>query len=81
MVKLFCNRCGKEIKDRYHTINIYSYDTNPKDVDYATADCATSGYGRYSEREGALAILNSIEMYCPECIEKIKDFITYGNSR
>lgn len=80
MVKLFCNRCGKEIKDRYHTINIFSYDTNPKPVDYtiATVDCATSSYG---EREGALALLNSIEMYCPECIEKIKDFITYGNSR
>ena len=80
MVKLFCNRCGKEIKDYYHTINIYNYEVHPKPVDYtiATSDWASSSYG---EREGALAMLNSIEMYCPECIEKIKDFITYGNSR
>ena len=42
MVKIHCDKCGAEIKDKYYTINIYEHDTNPK-YDYCTtADCANS---------------------------------------
>lgn len=77
MVKIFCNRCGREIiGDHYYTINIYSYDVHPKPADYVTsADCANA-YSKYDN--DILARLNRIEMYCPDCIESIKEFIYNG---
>ena len=70
MVKIHCDRCGAEIKDRYYTVNIYGYDTNPKYDYYATAACASS-----STRDDILRILNAQKIYCKDCIEKIEKFI------
>lgn len=71
MVKLYCNRCGREVADRYYTINIYDYDVY-LGPDYATACCAT-GYS--NTREGVLRMLNSTTMYCKDCVDKIERFI------
>jgi hypothetical protein len=70
MVKIHCDRCGAEIKDKYYTVNLYSYDTNPKYDYYATADCACS-----SSREDILRPLNATKMYCKDCRDKIEAFI------
>ena len=72
MVKLHCDRCSKEIKDRYYTVNIYSYDTNPKYDCYTTADCASAYSG---DRDSVLRMLNSTKMYCKDCRDKIEAFI------
>ena len=71
MVKLYCDRCEKEIKDRYYTINIYSHDVNPK-YDYDTAVVSTSAYS--NGRDDILRTLNSTRMYCKECRDKIEEF-------
>lgn len=70
MVKIHCDRCGAEIKDRYYTVNIYGYDTNPKYDYYATTDCACS-----NSREDILRTLNATKMYCKDCRDKIEAFI------
>ena len=74
MVKLYCNRCGKEIKKEYYTINFYQYDANPvyDAYDYATTCCASSPY----TRDSALQVLNSQAMYCDNCKVKIEEFIS-----
>lgn len=70
MVKIHCDRCGAEIKDKYYTVNIYSHDTHPK-YDYcATADCACS-----SSRDDILRTLNATKMYCMDCKNKIEAFV------
>lgn len=70
MVKIHCDRCGAEIKDRYYTVHINSYDTNPK-YDYCgTADCECS----YS-REDILRTLHATKMHCKDCRDKIEAFI------
>lgn len=72
MVKLHCDRCGKEIENRYYTINFNSYDTDPKDNDWCT-DCSVSAYS--SSRDGMLKMLNSQKMYCGHCRSEIEKFI------
>lgn len=69
MVKICCDKCGAEIKDKYYTVNIYSYDTNPQYDYYVTAACASSS------REDILKTLNSVKMYCKDCKDKIEAFI------
>lgn len=72
MVKIHCDKCGKEIKDRYYTINIYGYDTNPQYADFTTADCASA----YSNtREGMLKMLNNTKMYCKNCVNKVEGYL------
>lgn len=72
MVKLHCDRCGKEIKNEYYTIGFYRYDTSPvcDTYDYATASCAAS----YT-RDSALQVLNAQKMYCDKCKNEIEKFI------
>ena len=80
MVKLHCDRCGKEIVGKhYHTINIYKEDINPKHTitDYAEALSSVAS----SLQENLLAKLNSYKMYCDECIDDIKYFINNGESK
>jgi hypothetical protein len=72
MVKLFCNRCEAEIKDKYYTINFNVYEVNPKPEDYLTT-CAANAYS--ASRDGVLAQLNSQKMYCNNCKEAIEKFI------
>lgn len=71
MVKLYCDRCGKEIKDKYLTINFWEYDINARYEISTVADCSLSSYNRTS----ALQELNSQKMYCKHCIEEVKKFI------
>jgi hypothetical protein len=72
MVKIHCDRCGAEIKDKYYTVNIYGYDTNPKYDYYATADCASASS---NARDDILKTLNATKMYCKDCRDKIEAFI------
>lgn len=72
MVKLCCDRCGKEITDRYYTISINGYYVNPKYDYYTTADCASACS---NNRDDILRTLNSIKMYCKDCRDKIEEFI------
>ena len=67
-----CDKCGTEIKDKYYTVNIYSYDTNPQHYYYDATGCASSAS---SSREDILRTLNSIKMYCKDCRDKIEEFI------
>ena len=71
MVKLCCDRCGKEITDKYYTINIYSYDVDPE-PDYLTA-CSASAYS--NSRESVLRMLNATKMYCKGCKAAIERFM------
>lgn len=72
MVKIHCDKCGKEINGKYYTINIYGYDTNPKYEYSTTADCANA----YSNsREDMLRILNSTKMYCKDCKDKVEAYL------
>ena len=72
MVKIHCDRCGKEIKERYYTVNIYGYDTNPKYDYYTEAACASSCS---NVRDETLRRLNAIKMYCNDCKDEIEAFI------
>ena len=77
MVKIHCDRCGAEIKDRYYTVNIYGHDANPK-YDY-TMDygCASSTFS--NTRDDILKTLNATKMYCEKCRDKIEAFIDWNN--
>ena len=81
MVKLYCNRCGKEIKDKhYYTININKeYLEAPKYTysDYATAMASSASY----QPEVMLAQLNNIDMLCEECKGNIQEYIWNCNYR
>lgn len=70
MVKIYCDRCGEEIKDRYYTINFWEHETHPKNCGYDMATACSS----YSS-ESALEMLNSQKMYCKKCRNEIENFI------
>ncbi len=72
MVKIHCDRCGAEIKDRYYTVNIYGHDTNPK-YDYCTAADCTNSYR--NSNEDMLRILNATKMYCRDCKDKVEAYL------
>ena len=72
MIKIHCDRCGAEIKDKYYTVNIYGYDTCPKYNYYATADCANVYSGG---RDDILVTLNAQKLYCKDCRDKIEEFM------
>jgi hypothetical protein len=74
MVRLHCDRCEREIKDKYYTINIYSHDVNPQYsfATYADTACASNS------REDILRTLNTTKMYCKDCKAKIESFIICG---
>ena len=71
MVKIHCDRCCAEIKDKYYTINFWEYDTNPKYDDCATASACSSSH----TRDSALQMLNAQKMYCKKCRNEIENFI------
>ena len=71
MVKLHCDRCGEEIKDKYYTINFWEYETRPKVSSYTVADSCCSAYSR----ESALEMLNSQKMYCKKCRNEFENFM------
>ena len=74
MIKICCDKCGREIKDRYYTVLIGEHDTNPQN-DYfniASTACSTSSS---RTREDILKVLNSTKMYCKDCRDNIVAFI------
>jgi hypothetical protein len=73
MVKIHCDKCGAEIKDKYYTVNIYGHDTNPK-YDY-TMDYGCSSSAFSNTRDDILKTLNATKMYCENCRDKIEAFI------
>lgn len=74
MVKLHCDRCGEEIKDKYYTFNFYVYDVYPRD-DRVYDCCDSASFGSYT-RDSALQVLNSQKMYCEKCKNEIDLFIS-----
>ena len=77
MIKLYCNRCGKEIKEEYYyTVNIYKTELHPKTSISALAD-AMSAYTEKSSYER----LSSEKMYCKECKDDIEYFINNRESK
>ena len=78
MVKLYCDKCGKEIKDKYYTININEHDKYSTNK-ISTDDCIATAY---SARDDALKMLNSQKMYCKNCKDKVESFLweNYDNT-
>ena len=71
MVKMYCDRCGKEIKGTtYYTINIYAEDINPVPVEtvaYATV--------LQNVNTNISAMFNAKKHYCKDCRDKVEAFI------
>lgn len=76
MVKLYCDKCKKEIKDKYYTINFNAYDTNPKYNHLDSSHISASAY--VDSRNDVLRILNSQKMYCQYCKDGIESYL-YSN--
>lgn len=77
MVKLHCDRCGKEIVDCYYTVCFEKYEANPKHFDYNTA-CSATSYS--SSQNDVLRMLKSQEMYCEQCKAHIALFMKGFNN-
>ena len=74
MVKIHCDKCGKEIKDKYYTINIYGHDVDPAPSIDLTGYAST-----YSNSgESLLRMLNAAPMYCKNCVDSVERFIKKG---
>lgn len=70
MIKYVCDRCGKEIKNKIHYVNITS-NNGLRDL-YDQSD--------YNSTYDVTSIINYIRampeprMYCETCVAKIKEF-------
>lgn len=70
MIKMICDRCGKEINGTtYYTVSIGAADINPK-VEYTTS--ASTAIQNLSN---AISALNVRPQYCKDCRDKIEAFI------
>ena len=72
MVKLFCDRCGGEIKDKYFTIG-YSEESLEPVFCGCAASMASQSFAMSSLQE-----LNAKRIYCEEC--KI-DIFSYASRK
>lgn len=71
MIKMICDRCGKEITGTsYYTVRIYAEDINPTVSYEVTASTALQNVST-----NMMALYNSIPQYCKECRDKIEAFI------
>lgn len=71
MVKLFCDRCGREIEEGYYyTVNINKTEIRSKSAITELAEAMTS-YTRKSPYEE----LNSHKMYCYKCKDDIERLV------
>lgn len=68
MVKLFCDRCGERIIDKYYTIAFTECYVDGK---YRVSDCAIDALSTYV-KPTLLEELNSQKMYCSECKNKLE---------
>ena len=76
MVKIHCDRCGKEIvEEYYYTIYIGKAELNPK-YEYSITSCANalSAYSHEAENS-PYEKLSSQVMYCEECKDDIEYYI------
>ncbi len=71
MIKRICDRCNKEIKDNYWTIDIYQHEDN-------TGRVSTNGSINNIE-QNTNKRLNRQKEYCEECIKDIKKTIERCN--
>lgn len=72
MVKLYCNRCNAEIKDKYYEIYIHEHDINSKS---SCSEAAVSAFTNTFARKSILEELNSEVMFCEKCKNKIVNCI------
>lgn len=71
MVKLFCNRCGKECDRGYHTISIFAHNMEPTYCSvWGAAETAV-----ISPTYSPIAELNRTKHYCPDCIREFENFL------
>ena len=71
MIKMHCDRCGKEIKGTtYYTVSIYANDINSKPVETVTYTTAIQDL-----ETNILAMFNVQKQYCKDCRDKIEAFI------
>ena len=71
MVKIYCDRCGAEIKEGYyHTIYIGKAELNPK-YDISALAEAMSACASVPEKS-PFEKLNSQKMYCKRCADDVE---------
>ncbi len=71
MIKMICDRCGKEIEGTtYYTVSINAADINPK-PEYAVTSTATA----VQNLANAFSVINAKPQYCKRCRDKIEEFI------
>lgn len=71
MIKMICDRCGKEIKGTtYYTISIYADDISPASDGTVAYTTAIQNF-----QTNTLAMFNVKKQYCKDCIDKIEAFI------
>ena len=74
MVKITCDRCGKEVKGTtYYTIDIRGRDINSACHDY-TSDLCSSSTAAFNLQYAFEAIYGQ-RHYCEDCKNEIRDFI------
>lgn len=73
MVKLHCDKCGAEIKDKYYTIYIGEVEVIPSKRDYNLSDCADAIAAAYNQ--SPFEKLNSTAMYCKNCKNKVEAYL------
>lgn len=75
MVKIHCDRCGKEIKEEYYyTITIGKAELNPK-CDYSIEACSTAY--NYVPEKSPYEKLSSQKMYCERCRDDVVHTINH----
>lgn len=76
MIKLLCNKCGNEITDKYFTVNISSFEIEPRihpvTVTYTAA---------LSTPDDALTSLINKKIYCKYCKESVEHFLGIDTTR
>lgn len=79
MIKVVCDRCGKQIVDGYCRIKIVPYSlANSAQIVSGVRDVWGSASNAASMvAKPILEELNSTPLYCAECVEKIKAFIEW----
>lgn len=71
MIKMFCNKCGKEIEGTtYYTINIVGKDIEPVSNYESCADTYS-----YNISQSLLKALTKEKHYCKECKDKVEAFL------
>ena len=72
MIKMICDRCGKEIKGTtYYTIKIHADDINPKHD--GTIALATA---LQNLETNTSVLFNAKKQYCEDCKNEIEKFIS-----